>query len=242
MGRILSLLPEALICVDEREVGDYRPFVPVRQLIAHPPTTNLSQVRNWIIENIECRCQVQIDDDLRRIIVSDGLSRRSTTDPDEIIQILVNSANICEDAGIGVFAFSRQPNPAIVRQDELPFRLVHPVSSTFGMLGSARYRFFDERFVGRDDFDWSLRTLIEDRIMFVDSRFYFDHGPIFSGRGGNVGLVDEDGFDTSSKLLKHHYGSAVDFSNPRCSRSRKRVRDARSSMAIRVERRQPNVY
>lgn len=242
MRRILALLPDALICVDEREVNDYRAVVPDRQLIPHPPTANLPQVRNWIVENVRCRCLVQIDDDLKRVVVSDGFSRRPTIDPGEIVQILVNAANICEDAGIGAFAFRRQPNPAVIRPDERPFSLVAPVSCTFGMLGTARYRTFDERFTGREDFDWTMRTLIEDRILFVDNRFHFDHGPIFAGRGGNVGLVDQNGFDNASRLLKRLYGRAVEFSGGRFMGKRKRPKNAKPAMSVRVERRQTSVY
>lgn len=242
MRRILSLLPEALICVDEREVGDYRRVVPSQQLITHPVTKNLSQVRNWIIQHIDGDCLVQVDDDFKQVVISDGMSRRVTKDPEDIQQIFVNAANICEDLGLGVFAFCRQPNPMVARQDEFPFRLAHPVSSTFGMLGSGRNRFFDERFIGRDDFDWTLRTLIEDRILFLENRFYFDHGPIYSGKGGNVGLIDRDSFVQSSSLLKQLYGSAVDFSESPMPKQMKQRRDPLTRMSIRVSRRQRNTY
>lgn len=242
MRRILTLLPDAHICVDQREVDDYRAVVPERQLIAHPPTTNLSQVRNWIIKHVECDCLVQIDDDLKRVLTTDGFASRPTRDPDEIMQILVNAANICDDAGIGVFAFSRRKDPAILRQDEQPFRFVGPAGCTFGMLGPARHRLFDERFIGRDDFDWTLRTLIEDRILFMDTRFYFDHGPIFSGRGGNVGLVDKQGFHRSTRLLKQLYGRCVEFSGVRFTGQGKQARKSKQSMSIRVRRKQLDVY
>ncbi len=242
MRRILALLPDALICVDEREVGDYRPLVPERQLIPHPPTENLPQVRNWIIKNIDCRCQVQVDDDLKRVLISDGFSQRVTKDPDEIQQFLVNAANICADVGIGAFAFTRQANPALSRPDEVPFRLVSAISATFGILGPARDRLFDERFLGRDDFDWTMRTLIEDRIVFVDNRVYFDHGPAFAGRGGNVGIVDQRGFDNASRLLKQLYGSAIEFSAVRFAAKKNVSANSKTGMVLRVERRQSSVY
>lgn len=242
MPRILKLLPDALICIDEREISDYRRVVPEQQLITHPATSNLSQVRNWIIEEIECRCLIQVDDDLKRVVISDGFSSRVTVDPDEIKQIFVNASNVCEDLGLGVFAFCRQPNPMVARQDETPFRLVGPVSCTFGMLGSARERLFDERFIGRDDFDWTMRTLIDDRVLFIDNRFYFDHGPIFSGRGGNVGLVNQKSFEKSSSILKQLYGNAINFSVSRNPHGKKQTRDPTSQMSIRVTRKQRNIY
>ena len=109
------------------------------------------------------------------------------------------------------------------------------------MIAAARNRFFDERFIGRDDFDWTLRTLIDDRVLFVDNRFYFDHGPIYSGKGGNVGLIDQDSFVNSSRLLKQFFGDAIVFSthsNPRW----KRERDPQTKMSIRVSLRQQNTY
>jgi len=63
---------------------------------------------------------------------------------------------------------------------------------TFGLRGAARNRKFDPQMIGREDIDFSLQSLMDDRIMLGDMRFYFDHGRIFSGRGGNAGKITRD--------------------------------------------------
>src|SRR5262245_52378440 len=61
-ARVLALLPNAMICVDERERDDYRKHVPSKQLLVHPPSTGAPAARNWIIENVTASCLIQCDD------------------------------------------------------------------------------------------------------------------------------------------------------------------------------------
>jgi hypothetical protein len=81
-------------------------------------------------------------------------------------------------------------------------------------MGAARRRHYNADFFGRADVDWTLQTLLKDRCVYADVRFYFDCGPVFSGRGGNVGLVTPEIFERSSRALKHKWGRAVSFKGP----------------------------
>ncbi len=63
------------------------------------------------------------------------------------------------------------------------------------MRGPARARVWDRNLPGRSDLDFTLQTMMEDRILLADMRWYFDHGRIFSGKGGAVGIVSSAGFE-----------------------------------------------
>ena len=88
------------------------------------------------------------------------------------------------------------------------------VCNAFGVMNAARHRKYDESFFGRASIDWVLRTLLEDRAVLADIRYYFDCGRIFSGRGGNVGLVTPETFKKNTLDLKRKWGKHISFNAP----------------------------
>jgi hypothetical protein len=82
--------------------------------------------------------------------------------------------------------------------------------------------------------DFTLQSLLEDRIVYADMRFYFDHGRSFSGSGGNAGQLSAEQFDAATERLKHKWGQCVSTEGSRLSGKR-----SVAAMSIRVRRRNP---
>ena len=219
MPTIMSLLPSAIICIDQREDNDYAPHVPVEQLLLHPPMEGLPAVMNWLQEAIQTPVLIEIDDDFRGVQVTTG-SRRFITDPEEILAILENSCRACHDLGLTTFCYSRTPNTTIIRPEVRPVVPVQSVCNAFGTMGAARHRKYHSEFLGRADIDWVLQTLLEDRCVLADIRFYFDCGAVFAGRGGNVGVVTPERFAESSRGLRRKWGRSVSFKPPAFAKQR----------------------
>jgi len=213
MPVIRELLPGAVICVDEREAKDYAATVPADSLLLHPPMEIGAVVRNWLIEAVAAPVLIQIDDDFCGVQVTTG-SRRFITDPEEILAILENAARACLDLGLTTFCFSGTPNTTIIRPDERPIVPTQPVFRAFGVTGAARNRKYRTDIPGRADLDWTLRTLLIDRCVYADVRFYFDCGAVFSGRGGNVGLITPERFIEASREIAKTWGNSVSFKAP----------------------------
>lgn len=213
MPVIRSLLPSAIICVDETEADDYRPVVPADKLLLHPPMTGLFAVINWAQEHFTNAILIEVDDDFCGVQVNTG-SKRFIRDPDEILAILENAARACMDLGLTAFCFSRTPNTTVIRPDVRPLVPVQSVCVAFGIMGAARHRKYNTEFVGRGDVDWTLQTLFEDRCVYADIRFFFDSGDIFGGRGGNVWLVTPEVFERTSRALIKKWGKSVGFKAP----------------------------
>lgn len=215
MQVIRALLPTALVCIDEREQAEYLEVVPADKLLLHPPLKppGLPAVMNWMMDAVKQPILVEIDDDFQGVQVNTG-SQRYITDPEEILAIIENAARACRDLGLTVFCFSRTPNTTIVRPEERPIVPTQSVCNAFGIMGAARHRKYDTTLTGRADVDWTLRTLLEDRVVLADIRFYFDCGPVFSGRGGNVGIVTADNFAAVSRALARKWGKSVSFKPP----------------------------
>lgn len=230
MPLLRRLLPTAIICVDEVEARDYRACVPEPNLAFHPPLPHMPSINNWMIEHFKEPILIFIDDDLQGVQVTVG-SRRYITDPEEILAILENAARNCRDLGLTAFCFSRTPNTTVIRPEERPIVPTQMLGSTRGYMGSARYRLHNTAMPGRNDFDFTMRTLLEDRCIYADVRFYFDHGPIFAGRGGSVGIVTTSMFEQSSRLLKERWAGCLSFKAPGYVKKRNVV-----AMSIRVSR------
>jgi hypothetical protein len=210
---ILSLLPDAVICVAESERADYAAAVPRKQLLCHRDLPGLIAIRNWLNDTIQEDCIVQIDDDLKGIRPLIGKNRRQT-DPDVIDQVIRNQHQVAQDLDISVFCWSRTRNTPMAQPQFQPFRVVGPVSSSFGLRGSARNRRFDPEIPGRADVDFTMQTLLKDRIVLMDMRWHFDHGRVFSGKGGNVGLLSDEDFERATRILYARWGRHLGRSKP----------------------------
>lgn len=209
MGHVLRLLPTATIAIDESELPQYEKLVPPDQLVTHTQTSVVA-IRNWLLDRFTEPYQIQIDDDLQFVETQIGLKKKRITDPIQIEWILENQIVCMNDLGIGVACFSRNRNEGMVKPSAYPFRLVCPISCTMIIGGSARRRRFEPECWGRADADFSLRTLQEDRIMLCDMRFVFFHGPVFSGKGGNVGVLDQEQFAKATAVLKKRWGKYIE--------------------------------
>lgn len=236
MKRLLALLPDALICVAKSEAADYAEVVPSDQLLLHEDLPGIIAIRNWLNATIQEDCLVEVDDDLRCVYSLTG-KRRKITDPESIGEIIANSAQIAADLNIGVFCWNRTQNTVISDPVFQPVRFVMPVSCSFGLRGRARERQFDPELPGRADFDFTLRTLLKDRILYADARFYFDHGRILSGLGGNVGLLSEEAYAASTQKLQQRWGRYVSFKKPGYQKGARTT----PSMSVRVRRQNPLV-
>jgi hypothetical protein len=227
---IRQLLPSAIICVDEREAQDYARFVPKENLLLHPPIDFFAPVLNWILDNVSAEILVEVDDDFSGVQVMTG-SRRYITDPEEILAIIENGARACQDLGLTTFCWSGTGNGTFLKPEMIPIKPVQAIHHAFGLMGAARRRHWRGDLPGRTAIDVTLTTLLLDRCIYADTRFWFDCGSVFAGRGGNVGLVDVERWKHSSRELKRTWGKSISFKPPRFGR--KRDVDA---MALKVTR------
>lgn len=209
MSHILRLIPSATIAIHETELAEYQKLVPSDQLVVHTQTSVVA-IRNWILDTFKEPWQIQIDDDLQFVETQIGAKKKRITDPDQIEWILENQIICMSDLTIGVGCFSRSRNEGMVKPSAYPFRVVGPLSSTMIIGGAARRRRFETECWGRADADFTLRTLQDDRILLADMRFVFFHGVVFGGKGGNVGVLDQEQFAKATAALKKRWGKYIE--------------------------------
>jgi hypothetical protein len=232
METIRWLLPSATIVIDERERADYAPFVPAEQLVLHPPFDGLPRVINWCMEHFQEESLVFSDDDLQGVQCNVG-HKRYIVDAEEILAVIENTMQCCADLRLTCFCWSRTPNTTIIRPDSRPIVPTQLAGSVWGCMGAARKRHYDEQLTAHAAVDWTLRTLLQDRCIYTDVRYYFDVGRIFSGAGGNVGVVTPESYAATTETILRRWGKHVSFQPPAFAKKGKR---ASSAISIRVSR------
>lgn len=231
MKHLRRLLPEAYICVEDSEVDAYaKAGVPEDLIIPHPELKPMAAIRNWILDNVDSPTIVMCDDDLD-YVRSLVIKYRQLRSADDIRRIVENSLACTKDLDLGVFCWSRTGNRLYANCELVPVRPVGLMAGCFGMTGTARDRRFDIDFAARGDLECSLRTLMEDRIMYLDTRFYWHFGKVNSGVGGGVGLITKKKYEAVTQRLQDYYGPFVQLSAQESKFG--------SGMKIRVRRRNP---
>lgn len=208
MRQILSLFPTALVTVNESRLDMFKSLVPAAQLLPHPDMP-LIETRNWILDNVQADCIIQFNDDVRRL-VSLGMRTRTFRDPRLILQVIENTLQCAEDLDIGVFCWSLTCNSSLLKPHLRPLRAAAPCSAhAFGVRGKARSRRFSTDYRGCGDFDFTLETLLHDRLLYCDVRWHFSCGGMSRGLGGQPGRLKPAEFAAAQARLRGRWHKYV---------------------------------
>lgn len=185
----LALFPHAVVSVDEREVDDYAPVIAQvahkgATLLPHPPLRYLPQIRNWLLDNVADESFVMVDDDVRRVYSKVGKVIKHYRKPNDVMQIIENAHECARGIGARLFGFTQDGGVFGFKPTD-PLRFNGWVGTVFGVIGRGiRY---DERLaIGSEDIDFSLRHLMEHRVVFMDTRFHFESVNRLRSTGGNA--------------------------------------------------------
>lgn len=224
MRRILSLFPSAIVTVNTSNLRLFRDVVPESQLLPHPDMP-LIETRNWILDNIQTECVLQFNDDVQFLQSMVGPSGR-IRDPDAIQAVIENTIQCCRDLELGVFCWSLTSNGGLLKPHLRPIRAAAPCSAhAFGVRGLARERRFSTEFRGCGDFDFTMETLRQDRLLYCDVRWHFDCGGMSRGAGGQTGKLSSAELSGAQKRLREKWGQYVGKSKTKRVEKRQGWRD-----------------
>lgn len=239
----LKLFPTATVYVDEREEADYKPVVPDGQLVLHAPTRNLPEVGNLMMHDFTEDSIVMIDDDVQGVRIGSEGFRKLHKDPLMLLDVIENGVQIAEDAGVGLFGWSRNANPMHYAMYD-PFGVAGPICAVWIRRGPARYRKMDPLCASREDADLVMRTLVEDRIVLFDRRFYFPAKVFGGAAGGAVDITSNEQYRSATERIMSKWSRYVELTKP--SRQREKgnqksgqLKSNKDGLSIRVQRRNP---
>lgn len=210
IGKFLKFFPEATVCIREVDFTAYSKIVPAEQLVViDEPVFNYASTCNWIFRHFNEEILIIITDDVSAANCVVGRKQRKIENPEEIKQILLSSARVCKDLGIKMFSHLRTMTGLKFLSDNNPFALSGMTSSPYGFIG--RPIMFDEKIVSRVDEDITLKILKDHRINFIELRYFFDHWPVFTGKGGMSDQRTSKTMENDKRLLKLKWGNLIEF-------------------------------
>jgi hypothetical protein len=179
LGRATTLqnhpmVEHANLCVAEREIDWYKKICgDGLNYRVYPDTIRgISQTRNWILDNVRQDDDdfiLMMDDDVLGIEYGMTTHSRKSHDPIYIKDVMVHVAQLAIDAGAGVFGFPRNIRYS-QRTAMLPFSLRRWVDGCCMGVIDRELR-YDEKVIGKDDFDLCIQVLHKKRIVWLDERW-----------------------------------------------------------------------
>jgi len=204
---MLTMFPDAIVCVAAEEEEAYRAVAP--RLLVHPNNlVGLTVIQHWFLHEIDDEIVVSCDDDIEKLAIITGLMKRFTRDPVTINAVLESTALAAKDAGCSLFGFNKEPD---VRKymPQNPFTIRGWADCVIGCIGRRALPRPRRRVCG-GSLDWFLRGMARDKIVWIDNRFSFVHDR-FQMPGGNSVNRTEEQWAADLKDLRDTWGSIIQF-------------------------------
>lgn len=202
-NKTIRLIPDAVVCVSESERSEYQTALPGCSVVTHPDSVvGIGPIRNWVIKNLSDGCCVILDDDISCVYDQSNVKKIRIEDPGHCMAILERTAIAAKDAGVRLFGFTQMARPLAYRPFQ-PIALSTWVGGVVGVIGTEPL--WDENLLLRADIDACLKSLMRDRIVWVDSRYCWIHIR-FEGKGGNNTLRSEDRHNAEIEKLRARWG------------------------------------
>ena len=192
----VKLLPdyvELLVPDDEKELYEKNYANPI--LTIPSSIHGLGRVRNWVLENFKENIVIMIDDDIKTVYCLTEEHARAIKDPEELMQILINTAVMADDLGVHCFGYSQTDIRKFSGCD--PFSLKGWVGCIIGVIGR-KHRFRDDKY--KVDIDYCMKNLLVDRILWIDQRYYCIQNRD-NNTGGNSIYRSQEEFEKSVDTL-----------------------------------------
>lgn len=182
---LLTLVPYAMILVDQAERTDYAAVVPPAQLVTHPGLDRMPAIRNWVLDHATTKSVVCFDDDFRGAVSRTWQRPRKYTDPDVIRCIIESAVDVCHDLDKTLFTWTREQQ-VVWHNNGDPVSITFPISCGFvfhrGTHG--QHMRFDEHIRSKGDLDMSFQAMLHDRVILLDRRWFMNFGVLLGEVGG----------------------------------------------------------
>lgn len=203
-----KLLPEWVeVLVPESQADDYRAKVKNPVITTPDDVIGLGALRNWVLDNFKEHTVIMCDDDINYFYRLTGEKTQRVSDPEEVMQILINTCVMARDAGAKMFGFSQTDIRKYKGYE--PFALCCWIGTIVGVNGR-KYRFRNDKY--KVDIDYTLQNLLVERIIWMDSRYYASNNKD-NNMGGNAQFRNEDEYNRSIETLKDKWGDCIKVRN-----------------------------
>lgn len=189
----------------------YKNIIPIPK----GKVSNISNTRNWILDNVDCENILMVDDDYKSVNWLINRQRKKLS-PSEIWHQIENGFTMAHDSGSALWGLN-------VNSDPMSYTICRPFSFSDVILGpwmgiiKSKLR-FDESLPLKEDYDFSLLNLKEFRatLRFNFLAYEVDHEKM---PGGCQTYRNEKFENEQNILLQKKWGSKIVKENPRNDRN-----------------------
>ncbi len=197
-----------IVCVPESEIKMYQEHNPDAEIMGHPDTVKgLALKRQWIYEKFGN--VFMIDDDIAQVQkLHTELDERSMCTPEEIYDMIQFAGNMAHMTGAYLFGFSKNPRPEYYNEFK-PFEMTGYITGcAMGMLKDSGLYFIKET-VAVEDYWISCLNAFHNRIIFKDTRFYFEQEKTFTNAGGLSDYRTTETEKEDTLFLRKKFGEVI---------------------------------
>lgn len=199
-----KLLPEYIeVVVPESQKELYKHKIKNPIVTTTDNIIGLGKLRNWCLDNFSEETIIMLDDDITCFYCLTGAKSKRITEPDVILEILVNTAIMAKDIKTNCFGFSQTDIRKYKATD--PFNLCTWVGGVIGVIGKNQ-RFRNDKY--KVDIDFCLQSLLNKRIVFQNC-MYWAAQMRDNNIGGNSEFRTSEEYNKSLDSLKEKWGNYV---------------------------------
>lgn len=196
--------------IRENEYSLYKNITSNLITIPDGLVSNLTNTRNWILNNIDHKYILMVDDDYKSVIwnLKRNLKKLSIN---EIIDVIENGFSMCDESGIKLWGLN-------VNSDPMSYTISKPFSFSNMILGpwqgiiktELRY---DETLYLKEDYDFSLQNLKNFRkvLRFNFLSYYVDHESLAGGC--QTYRTSENEIEQNNMLLNKWGSDIIKYNN-----------------------------
>jgi len=209
MKHITHMFPEAIIYVAESEYDDYKKVVGDNEIMTHPDSDNFCEILNYLLDNRKEQSIAIFDDDIKHLQVLVGRKTRKITDPASLRAVIENGVMMLQDSDKPMMSYAISPNPMEFQAGN-PIKLGFALPAGAWIINGRKYR-FDENIIVRDDIDFALQVLLDDRFAICDTRYCWICGEYQKEDGGLQCVRTSEAEEHDKKYLYNKWGREILF-------------------------------
>lgn len=201
----MGLFPDTTVVVPWGEKGTYEEAgVSAEQLVVHPrDISGIGPVRQWCLDHFDEEFLVIVDDDTHSLYSLIGHRSRNVSTPEFARAVIEQTAICARDAGAPIWGYSQVGDDIRKVRPMKPFTTCSWAGSVIGFVG--RQVSYDTNLRLRADIDLFLQALMEQRFVWIDNRFCFQHHR-FDMQGGLAADRSQSRNDSEITYLKKKWG------------------------------------
>lgn len=209
--KTLKLVPDAILCVEEKQVDEYRAHYPNVEIVAHPnEVRGLIPKRNWMAKHFGDL--FMLDDDVtifRRLYIEKGESA-VIKDPKFIRARIEELHELAMLMDIHLYGFGKKIAPVMYDEFE-PISLCQCVTGcSYGVIANEN-TVWNESFQLKEDFLISCYVKYKERKVLIDNRYNFTQEDTMTNSGGLASIRNQDTERENVMRLRQFFGEVVNI-------------------------------